>query len=64
MEKNARLMCNRCKVELREMDAYFTYLDRKFRHKVKRCPDCGQIYLDEELVRGKVNLMETSLEDK
>lgn len=64
MAENARLKCSRCEVELKEMDAYFTYLDRKFKHKVNRCPECGQIYLDEDLVRGKVRQMETALEDK
>ena len=64
MEKNAKLICNRCAVELKEMDAYFEYLDRKFKHKVKRCPECGQVYLDEDLVKGKVGLLESSLEDK
>lgn len=64
MAENAKLICNKCKVSLEEMDAYFTYLDRKFKHKVKRCPSCGQIFLDEKLVSGKVKSMETSLEDK
>lgn len=64
MEKKENLKCSRCKVPLKEMEAHFTYLDRKFKHKVLRCPSCGQVLLDEELVRGKVSRMENVLEDK
>ena len=47
-----------------EMEANFAYLERKFRHKVQRCPSCGQVYLPEELVKGRMRQVETSLEEK
>ena len=50
MEKKQILICDRCKVEMQEMDTQFSYLGRSFRHKVNRCPECGQVCLSEELV--------------
>jgi len=58
------LTCDRCKVEMQEMEAQFGYLGRSFRHKVKRCPECGQICLPEELVRGRMGEVESLMEDK
>ena len=45
-----KLICDKCKVELEELEAQFSYLGKSFRHKVSRCPMCGQICLSEELV--------------
>ena len=49
---------------MRLMEAQFSYLKRSFRHKVLRCPQCGQIYISEELARGRMREVETTLEDK
>jgi transposase len=46
------------------MDAQFSYLKRSFRHKVPRCPECGQVYIPEDLARGRMREVETTLEDK
>ena len=64
MEPGHSLICDRCKVEMRLMEAQFSYLKRSFRHKVLRCPQCGQIYISEELARGRMREVETTLEDK
>jgi uncharacterized protein with PIN domain len=64
MESKPALICDRCKVELRLMDAQFSYLKRSFRHKVLRCPECGQVYIPEDLARGRIHEVETTLEDK
>ena len=34
MEEKQILICDKCKVEMEEIDANFSYLDRTFRHKV------------------------------
>ncbi len=34
MASDKKRICNKCKCELEEMDTQFTYLDKKFRHKV------------------------------
>jgi uncharacterized protein with PIN domain len=64
MESKQTLICDRCKAELELMDAQFNYLKRSFRHKVLRCPTCGQVYIPEELARGRMQEVEQTLEDK
>ena len=64
MEKKSILMCDVCQVELEEGDVEFKYLGKSFRHKVPRCPSCGQVYLTEELVTGRMYEVEKKLEDK
>lgn len=64
MESNKNLICSKCKVPLEEREVSFTYLERSFRHKVQRCPSCGQVYLPEELVRGRMRQVENALEEK
>lgn len=42
----------------------FAYLGHNFSAELPKCPQCGQVYLSEELVKGKVTQVETGLEDK
>ncbi|HZK02131.1 MAG TPA: hypothetical protein VFC96_04630 [Anaerovoracaceae bacterium] len=63
MEKKSKLICNKCKVDLTLADVHFSYLNHNFRHKVLRCPRCGQVHLSEELV-GRIKEVETAFEDK
>lgn len=64
MEGKQILICDRCKVEMKEMEAQFSYLGKSFRHKVSRCPECGQVCLSEELVTGRMSDVESMMEDK
>ena len=64
MDEKQILICDRCKVEMEEIDANFSYLDRTFRHKVSRCPECGQVVLSEELVTGRMSEVEALIEEK
>lgn len=64
MEEKQILICDRCKVEMEELDAQFSYLGKSFRHKVQRCPQCGQVCLSEELVTGRMSQVESMMEDK
>lgn len=64
MASNKTLICNKCKCGLSEIDTQFTYLDKKFRHKVLRCPQCGQVFIPEDLAKGKMAKLEKSLEEK
>ena len=59
-----KLICDKCGVEMEMIEASFDYLTRSFRHKVPRCPNCGQISLPEELVTGKMAEVESMIEDK
>jgi hypothetical protein len=61
---NEALICDKCQVPMEDLEAKFSYLNRSFRHKVKRCPVCGQVCLSEELVDGRITEVETLMEDK
>lgn len=59
-----KLICDRCNVEMEMIEVAFDYLSRNFRHKVPRCPICGQVSLPEELVTGKMADVESLIEEK
>ncbi|SDE57366.1 DVU_1557 family redox protein [Sporomusa acidovorans] len=58
------LVCLKCNVALEPRKASFNYLGFTFNTELPRCPVCGQVFLSEELVKGKVAEVEMSLEDK
>ncbi|MGI6492065.1 MAG: DVU_1557 family redox protein [Pelotomaculum sp.] len=59
------LICSKCQIPLEPANIEIDYLGYHFdNEKVPRCPKCGLIYISEELVKGKITLLETSLEDK
>lgn len=64
MPETRRLVCARCDEPLVTRKTTFEYLGSEFSEELPRCPKCGQVYLDEELVRGKMFEVETLLEDK
>lgn len=67
MKKNNHedeLICGKCKVPLQMEKVEFDYMNHQFRHDFPRCPVCGQVYITEEIVNGKMKEVETSLEDK
>jgi len=64
MMNEDELYCVKCKVRLVPLKTTFTYLKHEFYVDLPRCPSCGQVYVSEELARGKMAEVETSLEDK
>ncbi len=58
------LICCKCDVPLVMGKTSFAYLKHHFTAEVPKCPRCGQVYISEELVLGKVAQVETELEDK
>ena len=64
MDKKQRMICNLCKLELRPANTNFSYLGHSFRVEAPRCPGCGQVYITEELVKGRIAEVEMELEDK
>lgn len=59
-----KLICDKCNVAMEEIEVQFKYLERAFRYKVPRCPECGQVSLPEELVKGKMADVESMIEEK
>lgn len=63
-QEKSELICYKCQVPLQDKKIFFNYLGFQFNTVLPACPVCGQIYLSEELVKGKVYEVEMSLEDK
>ena len=59
-----RIRCERCDRELEPMEVRAKYLKSDFPTKVLACPVCGQIYIPESLVFGKIGEVERTLEEK
>jgi len=64
MDTKSTLICSRCKVKMKPVEVTFKYLKRSFRHEVLRCPECGQVYIPEELAKGRMAEVEAVLEEK
>ena len=58
------LICCRCGVHLEERKVTFSYMGNNFFVDQPCYPKCGQVYLTEELVRGKMAEVELQREDK
>jgi hypothetical protein len=44
--------------------ANLLYLESTINYDFLACPECGAIYIPEELVEGKIHEIEMALEDK
>lgn len=64
MEEKRKLICAKCQIEMEDIEIEFDYLSRTFRHKVPRCPECGQVFISEKLAIGRIKDVEKSLEEK
>jgi len=64
MEKNKTLICYKCKVALTPSKTYFDYLGHSFNADMLRCPECGQVFITEDLVKGRMAEVEMMMEDK
>ena len=64
LDNAPRMFCRRCRLPMEPAETYFEYLDHGFHTKLLRCPQCGEVYIPEELARGKMAEVEQNLEDK
>lgn len=62
--KDDELICAKCNVKLVPLKTSFIYLKHQFQVDLPRCPICGQLYVSEELAKGKMAEVEIQLEDK
>jgi YgiT-type zinc finger domain-containing protein len=63
-QKIRKLICFKCSKELELRKTDFSYLGHTFFTEVPRCPECGIVYISEELVKGRISEVEMQLEDK
>jgi YgiT-type zinc finger domain-containing protein len=64
MAEARALICFKCQKELELRKTDFTYLGHTFYADLPRCPQCGQVYISEELVRNRIAEVEMNMEDK
>jgi len=62
--ENKKIICCRCNKELKPEKTYFNYLGHSYYADIMKCPDCGEVYIPEELVKGRMSEVEAMLEDK
>ena len=64
VENKEKLICCRCNKELVPTQTFFDYLGHNFHTDILRCPECGEVYIPESLVKGRMVEVEQELEDK
>jgi NAD-dependent SIR2 family protein deacetylase len=63
-KKSVNMTCLKCNQQLTEQKVTFHYIDFPISASLPCCPSCGQVYLPEEFVEGKLSEAEKTLEDK
>ena len=64
MAENKNVICFKCQVELQPMKTSLSYLGHSFHADILKCPQCNEVYIPEELARGRIADVEMQLEDK
>lgn len=59
-----RWVCGRCGCALETKKVNVSYMGSSFPVDLPVCPQCGQVYISEELATGKMADVEQLLEDK
>ena len=58
------VLCARCRMPLEIAKVSVAYLGNAFPVDLPRCPQCGQVFVAEELALGRMVDVEKQLEDK
>lgn len=64
MAENKVVICCKCQKEMEPSNTSFKYLGHGFSTDILKCPECGQVYIPEELAKGRMAEVEIQLEDK
>jgi predicted RNA-binding Zn-ribbon protein involved in translation (DUF1610 family) len=62
--ENKVVICFQCQKELQLIKTYLSYLGHSFYADILKCPECGEVYIPEELVKSRIAEVEMQLEDK
>lgn len=63
-QQSINIICAKCGVKLTLGKVTLTYLGSSFPVELYKCPQCGLVYIPEELANGKMKQVEAALEDK
>ncbi|MGI6713274.1 MAG: DVU_1557 family redox protein [Bacillota bacterium] len=58
------ICCAKCSVYLELGKVKVAYLGNTFPTEIMKCPKCGQVYVPEDLAKGKMFEVEKTLEEK
>ena len=58
------MYCRRCGVPMENTKTGFSYLTYSFHTELLRCPICHQVFIPEDLAKGRMAEVEAQLEDK
>ena len=61
---NPNMICLKCDAPMELGEVTFNYLGFSFSTELPYCPICGQVYVSEELSKGRMRETELLLEDK
>ncbi len=64
MAEKKVLICQKCQKELQPSKTQLSYLGHEFSTEILKCPVCGEVYIPEELAKGRIAEVEMQLEDK
>jgi len=60
----SQLSCAKCRQELVPGKVTVSYLGKTFPLELPKCPNCGLVFVPEDLAIGKMLQVEQALEDK
>jgi len=63
-QNNGNMICCKCQKELVMKKTSFSYLGHSFFTELPACPECGEVFISEELVKSRISEVEMQLEDK
>ena len=64
MNEDRTMICNKCRIPLTYRKTEFQYMGHSFSADVLRCTECGQVFIPEETVKGRMNEVEMVFESK
>jgi hypothetical protein len=60
----SQMICGKCQLPLEIGKVEMHYQRQKLKADFLKCPQCGLVYISEELVKGRMLEIEKTLEDK
>ena len=58
------MICARCNIELKPAKVNLDYLGHRITQEFLVCPECGNLFIPEDIVLDKMQKVEAQLEDK
>jgi hypothetical protein len=62
--QESKMVCMKCNLHLTLDKVTLSYMGNCFPVDLYKCPQCGMVFIPEDLVRGKMEQAEKVMEDK